>query len=134
MALQFSTSVRDARANAIESVTGSAPLLQIRTGTAPVNCQAPASGALLAQITLPTDWLSEAVNGVKTKVGIWQASATGTGIAGHFRILNNAGSVCHAQGSISMPGEGGEMELDNVNVAVNQQITVELFDFTEANA
>jgi hypothetical protein len=55
--------------------------------------------------------------------GVWQAlSADTSGVAGHYRILD--GSICHQQGSISVPGGGGDMVMTDVNVALGEPITV----------
>jgi len=69
MTIQLSTAVRNAQADAFESTTGTAAKLQIRSGAAPANCAAADSGTLLCEMTLPSDWLSAASSGAKTKSG-----------------------------------------------------------------
>jgi hypothetical protein len=99
MALQYSTAVRNACLDVVESTTGASPTLEIRTGAAPANCAAADSGTLLASMALPADWMNAASGGVKTLLGSWQdSSADGTGSAGHFRIKQ--GATCHLQGSV----------------------------------
>jgi hypothetical protein len=99
MALQYSTAVRNACLDAVESTTGASPTLEIRSGAAPANCAAADSGTLLASMALPADWMNAASGGVKTLLGSWQdSSADGTGSAGHFRIKQ--GATCHLQGSV----------------------------------
>ena len=58
MAIQLSTTVRDARLAAYEATIGTAPLLRMYSGAAPANCAAAATGTLLVEITLPSDWLT----------------------------------------------------------------------------
>jgi hypothetical protein len=72
MALQFSTAVRNARLDAIESTIGTAPILEIRSGSPPANCAAADTGTLLASMTLPSDWMAAASNGSKVKAGTWE--------------------------------------------------------------
>lgn len=134
MALQFSEAVRNGRLDAIETVIGSAPFLDIRTGAQPANCAAADTGVELAHLALPADWMANASGGTKAKAGTWSGNGAADGSAAHFRIKNNADSVCHAQGSITATGGGGDMELNNVSIANSQPITINTFTITDANA
>lgn len=98
MALQFSTAVRNARLDAIETTIGVSPTLEIRTGAAPANAGAADSGTVLATMALPADFMAAAASGAKAIAGTWQdASADAAGTAGHFRIKQ--GATTHIQGS-----------------------------------
>lgn len=135
MAFQFSTTVRNAAADVIETTIGTAPTLEIRTGTVPANCAAADSGTVLATMTLPSDWLTPASGGAKTLSGTWQdpsADAPSQMNAGHFRI--KVGATCHIQGTITATGGGGDMTLDNVSINTGQQITVTAFTITVGGA
>lgn len=133
MAIQFSTTVRNARLDAIETTIGTAPTLEIRTGAPPANCAAADSGTVIATLTLPSDWLAAASGGSKALSGTWQdASADAAGTAGHFRI--KAGATCHIQGTCSATGGGGDMTFDNAVFALSQQINVTSFTLTDANS
>jgi hypothetical protein len=135
LALQLSTTVRNARLDAIETAIGVSPILKIRTGAAPANCAAADSGTVLATMTLPSDWMAAAASGSKSLSGTWQdASADASGTAAHFRIYDSGGTTCHIQGSITATGGGGDMELDNTNIAVGQQVTITTFTLSDANA
>lgn len=134
MALQFATALRDALIAQIETTVGTAPLLQIRTGPPPATPADPDAGTLLVQITLPTDWLSNASNGSVSKLGTWQAAASASGTAGHFRLKNSAGTVTYMQGTVTASGGGGDMTLDNTNIATNQTVTINTFTLTQGNA
>src|SRR5688500_7087221 len=102
MALQLSTTVRNARLDAIETTIGTSPILEIRTGAQPANCAAADSGTLLASMTLPSDWMAAAASGAKALSGTWSdPSANNAGTAAHFRIKDSGGSTCHMQGSVS---------------------------------
>lgn len=138
MALQNSVAVRNAEADARETATGTAPVIRIYSGSVPANCAAAASGTLLAQGTLPSDWLGAASGGVKALAGTWtltgQSGAGAGTAAGYFRILDSAGTTCHWQGTVTASGGGGDMTLDNVSIANAQTVNVTTFTYTSGNA
>ena len=138
MSFQFSPNARNAALDAIEAAIGTAPKLQLRSGALPANTGAADAGNLLVEIALPSDWLETAATGVKTIKGTWTgtgaAAAAGGTNAGHFRIKNTAGTTTHVQGTITITGAGGDMELDNPNIAQNQSVTVTTFTLTAGGA
>lgn len=135
MTMQFGTTVRNARLDAIESTIGTGPTLKIRTGAPPANCAAARSGTVLATIALPSDWMANAASGSKAKSGTWQdASADAAGTAGHFEIIDSGGSTCHIQGTCTATGGGGDMTLDNAVLAAGQEFNVTGFTITDGNA
>jgi hypothetical protein len=137
MALQFSETLRNARINQFESTIGSTPKLSLYGGSMPSACADADSGTLLCEITLPSDWMTAAALGVKSKSGTW----SGTGDAGagvgtnttHFRLRNSAGSIVHCQGNVTATGGGGMMEMDDIEVISGQPVTVTTFTLTEGN-
>jgi hypothetical protein len=134
MALQYSVTVRNAQLDAVETTVGTAPLLRIYSGSAPANCAAAASGTLLAEATLPSDWMAAANSGSKALSGTWQdASANATGTAGHWRLYDSGGTTCHAQGTVTATGGGGDMTLDNTSIASAQSVTITSFTITAGN-
>lgn len=127
--------VRNAQLDAVETTVGTAPLLRIYSGSAPANCAAAASGTLLAEATLPSDWMAAANSGSKALSGTWQdASANATGTAGHWRLYDSGGTTCHAQGTVTATGGGGDMTLDNTSIASGQSVTITSFTITAGNA
>lgn len=135
MALQFSDSVRNARLDAVESTIGTSAILKVRSGSAPASCATADSGTVLATVSLPTDWMAAASGGTKAKSGTWQdASADATGTAGHFRLYASDGTTCHAQGTITATGGGGDLTVSNTSFASGQEFTVTSFTLTEGNA
>jgi len=134
MAVQFSTAVRNAMADQFESTIGTAPKLRILTGTKPTDCASAQTGTLLVEMTLPSDWLTNASNGSKSLSGTWQANATGSGTAGYFRIVDSSGATCHAQGTVTNTGGGGDLELQNTSINSGQQVTITSFTFTMGNS
>lgn len=132
--MQYSITLRNNQLDQIESTLSVSPKLQIRSGAAPANCAAADSGTLLAEITLPSDWMGAAGSGSKAKAGTWSTTGAGAGVAAHFRIKDSAGTTCHVQGAITLTGGGGDMTLDNTNIAVGQTVTVNTFAISAGNA
>jgi hypothetical protein len=135
MALQYSVAVRNARLDVVESTIGTTPILRIRTGAPPADCAASRTGTVLAAATLPSDWMAAASGGTKALSGSWQdAIADAAGTAAHFEIMDSAGSVCHAQGTVTVTGGGGDMTVDSVGFTPGQTFTVTSFTLTAGNA
>ncbi len=132
MALQYSTTVNNARLDAIETAIGTSAILRIRTGSVPANCAAADTGTVLATINLPSDWMAAASSGTKAKSGTWQdASADATGTAAHWRIYDSGGTVCHMQGTYGT--SGADMIGDSTSFTAGQSFTVNTFTITAAN-
>lgn len=135
MTLQLSTAVRNARLDAIETAIGASAILKIRSGAAPANCETADSGTVLATLNLPSDWMAAASSGTKAKSGTWEdTSADAAGTAAHFRLYASDGTTCHAQGTVTATGGGGDMTVDNTSFAAGQSFTVTGFTITEGNA
>lgn len=135
MSLQFSTAVRNGRLDAIETVIGTSAVLKIRTGAPPANPAAADSGTVLATLTLPSDWMGAAAAGAKAKAGTWEdTSADASGTAAHFRLYASDGTTCHAQGTVTATGGGGDMTLDNAVLASGQPFVISTFTITDGNA
>lgn len=121
--------------DAIESAVGTTPILRIRSGAAPAAIGDADSGTVLSTINLPSDWMSAAAAGVKSKLGTWEdASADATGTAGHFRIYAADGTTVHAQGAITNTAGAGPMKLNNTSITAAQPVTVVSFALTAGNA
>jgi hypothetical protein len=134
MSFQFSTTVRNARLDAIETTINTSPILKIRTGAQPGACATADSGTVLATLTLPSDWMAAAASGSKAKSGTWEdTSADAAGTAQHFRIYDSGGSTCHIQGTVTATGNGGDMTVDNTSFAAGQDFTVTGFTLTDGN-
>ncbi|HMN55625.1 MAG TPA: hypothetical protein PKE15_00125 [Ottowia sp.] len=134
MTIQLGTTLRNAMIGQYETTVGTSPKLQIRTGAAPADCAAADSGTLLAELALPSDWMTAATAGAISKNGAWSVAATGAGNGAHYRLKNTAANVCHEQGTVTASGGGGDMTLDNVSIAVGQTVTVTQWDRTQGGA
>lgn len=135
MSLQFSTSVRNAILDQIESTIGVSAVLKIRTGAAPATCATADSGTVLATINCPSDWMAVAASGSKAKSGTWSdSSADNTGTAAHFRLYASDGTTCHMQGTVTITGGGGDMTVDSVSFTAGQSFTITGFTLTAPGA
>lgn len=132
--MQYSTTLRNNQLDQVEVTLSTAPKLQFRSGAAPANCAAADSGTLLAEMSLPSDWMAAASAGSKVKAGTWSVAGSVAGVIGHFRIKDTAGVTCHVQGTVTITGGGGDMTVDNTNAAVGQTITVNTFTINAGNA
>ncbi|WP_439606870.1 hypothetical protein [Hydrogenophaga sp.] len=133
--MQYAVSIRDAQNNAIETDVGVSPIMRVYNGTAPANVAAALSGnTLLAEGTLPSDWMAASSAGVKGKAGTWTLTGqTGasTGTAGtFFRIYASDGTTAKIQGTF---GVGQEAVPDNNNIADGQTVTINTFNITRGN-
>ncbi len=136
MSLQFSTSVRNAMLNSIETAIGTDAVIKIFTGPPPTNCAAANSGTLLASITLATDWASDAASGSKSWSGlpVTDASIDNTGTAGHYRLYASDGTTCHVQGSVTVTGAGGDLTVDSVSFVALQTFNITTWTWTAPGA
>lgn len=128
MALQLSVAVRNARLDAVESTIGASAIARIYS----------AADAVLVEMALPADWMNPASGGTKTKLGSWSGVGTvaaGVGVdATYFQIFDSTGLVLGIKGTITITGGGGDMTLDNDNIAETQVVTVTQFTLTDGNA
>lgn len=135
MSAQYSVAVRNAQLDQLETTIGASAILKIRTGAVPASCATADSGTVLATLNLPADWMAAASGGSKAKSGTWEDLAgDAAGTAGHFRLYASDGTTCHMQGTITATGGGGDMTLDNTNIAVGQAVTISGFTITRGNA
>lgn len=133
--MKYATSIRDAQNEAMETDVGASPIMRVYNGTEPANVAAALSGnTLLAQGTLPSDWMAASSGGVKAKAGTWTLtgqSGAGSGTAGtFFRIFASDGTTAKIQGTF---GVGQEAVPDNNNIANGQTVTVSTFSVTRGN-
>ena len=135
MAIQLSTTVRNAILDAIETAIGTSAVLKIRSGTVPASVATADAGTVLATLNLPSDWLAAASSASKAKAGTWSdTSADATGTAAHFRIYASDGTTAHWQGTVTATGGGGDITLDSASITSGQTVTITSFSIAAANA
>lgn len=136
MALQYSGTLRDNQLNQVETTLSTTPRLRIYTGTPPANCATAASGTLLVDLPLPSDWMGAASGGSKAIAnGPWSATGTvvpGTGTAGYFRLWDSTVTTCHMQGTVATTA--ADMIIDNTSISAGQTVNVTTFTLSAGNA
>lgn len=135
MTVQFSTAVRNALLDIIETTMGTSAKVQLWTGSPPSNCATASSGTKLAEWSLASDWSAAASAGTKS-LSSTPLSTTGlaAGSAGYYRFTDSAGTTCHEQGTVTATGGGGDLTIDNVVIAVSQAIQITGFTKTAPGA
>lgn len=123
MAARWGLAQRNAVLSALYTSIGASPVLVFRTGARPATIDAAESGVALVSCTLPATWRGSATNGSMPKAGVWTGNAVATGTIGHYRLM--VGSVCVEDGTVTVTGGGGDIEVDSVTVAeIGQSVTV----------
>lgn len=131
MAMQFSTTLRTAQMDEIATALGANFTTKIFTGAQPANCAAADSGTELASFTACN--FAAAASGAIALTGVPEAATAGaTGTAAHFRMYN--GATCHAQGSVTATGGGGDMTTANTSIASGQAVNITGFTVTAGGA
>lgn len=133
-----SDAVRNAGLDAKEVAVGTAPILRVYSGSVPAHEGASLGAAvLLAEGTLPSDWMGAAAAGVKAKAGTWTVtgvSGAGAGVDGTFaRIYASDGTTPHYQFTFGEAADTPELVADNKNIANLQVVTISTFSITSGN-
>jgi hypothetical protein len=124
MTLTHATAVRNAQADAVDDA--------VNTGTGTAQFIARASTTVLVAFNLPNPAFAAASGG---DLVLNSTPIAGTGVAAgaadNFLLVDrDAGTVL--SGSISGPGGGGDVEASNINIAVDQDCSLESFTYTAA--
>lgn len=133
--IKYSTVLRNAQVNSIESRVGPNPVLRLCGGAAPASVDTPDGGTSFVKFTLPVDWATTATAGTVGMNGVWQGTALFTGQPTHFRIYASDGITPHIQGTVTGSGGGGIIKLDAVSPTVTQGqlIRISAFSITAGN-
>lgn len=129
MTIQYSATYRDGANDLLTTTLGAGWKIKIRTGAQPATVATASSGTVVATYT-PTATSSS--GGVKVMVSgapiSVAASAANGGSAMHYE-LTTSGDVVHERGSVTATGGGGDLTVDNLNIASGQ--TVQITGFTK---
>jgi hypothetical protein len=129
--MQFSTALRNALLDQIETSVGTAARVRAYTGSAP-GVGNSATGTLLYDITCPSDWMSAASGGSKAKLGTWQdTSADASGTPGYFRIWDSTVTTAYIEGTAAVGS--GELNHD-ASISLGGSVTVSTFTLTAGNS
>lgn len=133
MTIGMSTTLRNARADAITTAAGNGALLRIYNGSQPST--GGATTTLLAELTCGTPFAAGASSGVLTLGSITQdAAANATGTASWFRIVKSDGTTHVMDGTVTATGGGGDLQLITTSITSGQPVQVTSFTITEGNA
>lgn len=129
MALAFSTTLRNARLDAITTAIGTSGLLRIYDGSRPAS--GGAATTLLAELAFSTTAAPGASSGVLTFSSITQdSSANATGTATWFRMVTSGGTFV-VDGSIAT--SGSDLNLTTTSIVTGQPVSVTSCVITEGN-
>jgi hypothetical protein len=107
--------------------------LEIRTGAPPGPGQAPSGTLLWAEDPLPANLFAAASGRSKGLSAVLSDPGDAAGVAGHYRLkaVGDTGAVtqneARQEGTVTITGGGGDMTIDNPNIAVGQIVTVTAF-------
>jgi hypothetical protein len=132
MAEKLNTAMRNRLADSLGDDFNSGKL-RLYTGAQPASGDDAASGTLLVEITLPPDAFAAAASGAAAKSGTWSGTASNTGTAGWFRMLNNAGTRS-IDGAVTATGGGGEIELVSTSITSGQPVEINSFTLNQPGA
>lgn len=131
MAVFWSDTVRNAVLDAWETAIGTSAVVRIRSGSTPADEAAADVGTALASFSLASDWASAASTGTKGLSSLPLSVTAGqTGTATHYRIYASNGTTCHEQGTVTVTGGGGDMEIDNTSITSGQTVRITAFTKT----
>lgn len=135
MAVKWSATVRNAVLDAWESAMGTAVKVRVYSGSAPSAVGDSATGTLLVEYTLASDWASAASSGSKTLSSLpISGTASNSGTAGYYRIYASDGTTCHEQGTVTATGGGGDMTISNTSITSSQSVNITGFTLTAPRA
>lgn len=133
MALQYSTSLRNSRADATATAIGSAGVLRLYTSPRPANVgTAITTQTLLAELTCGSPFAPAASGGVLTANSITQdSSANNTGTAAWFRLFTSGGTAV-VDGDVGVTGS--DLNLNTTSIVSGGPVQVTSAVFTEGGA
>lgn len=120
MAIQYSTTHRTNAMSQLNTDIGTNAQIIIYTGTIPANVGTAPTGTLLVQFAGNATSFGTAAAAVLTANAVAGVNASGTGVAGYFRINTSAGTAV-VQGTVGTSGT--DMIVTNTNIATGQACT-----------
>lgn len=131
MTVGLSTTLRNARADAITTAAGASAKLRIYSGSRPAT--GGTATTLLAELTLNSTFAPAASGGVLTLNAITSdTSADSTGTATWARIVKSDGTTF--VGDFSVGTSGADINLNTVSIVAGATVAVTSFVLTEGNA
>lgn len=138
MATRISNAAAIASVDAVLALinAGGAGTVEIRTGTQPADVSVAATGTLLGTLTCSATAFGGAVDNTGKATATANtvtpdSNADAAGTAGWFRVYSGGGTGI-IDGNITATGGGGDMELDNINIALNDTISINTWTFSQS--
>ena len=138
MATRISNAAAIASVDALLALinVGGAGTVQIRTGTQPADVSVAATGTLLGTLTCSATAFGGAVDNTGKATATANtvtpdSNADAAGTAGWFRVYSGSGTAI-IDGNITATAGGGDMELDNINIALNDTISINTWTFSQS--
>lgn len=126
MAIQLSTTVRNAMGDSITTAAGNASLIRVYSGTIPATVATAITGTLLAELTGGTPWAAGSASGVTTANAITNdSSADNTGTASHFRHWQSNGTTGVQQGTVGT--SGADLNLNTTSIVSGGPVAISSF-------
>jgi hypothetical protein len=130
MALAYSTTLRNAKLDAITTAVGASGFLRIYDGSRPAT--GGSATTLLAELTLNATFAPAASGGVLTLNAITSdTSANATGTATWFRIVTS-GATFVIDGNVGT--SGSDLNLNTTSIVTAATVAVSSFTITAGNA
>lgn len=132
--IKLTTSVRNARLDAITTAIGASGLIKIYTASQPADANTAVSGqTLLGTLTCNATFAPSASGGVLTLNSITQdSSADATGTAAWFRMLKSDATTVIMDGTVGT--SGADLNLNTTSIVTGGPITISSFTITDGNA
>lgn len=132
MTVSASTTLRNARNDAITTALGNGSLINVYSGTRPANVAASITGTLLGTMTGGTPFAPASSAGVLTANTITQdSSADNTGTASHYRHWQSNGTTGVMDGTAATSGQ--DMTLNTTSIVAGGPISCSSYVLTDGN-
>lgn len=124
MAIKFSTATRTAQASALITEAGTGCIIRIYTGSQPANVAAAVTGTLLAELTIAGALGTAASGAVTLGTVTSDSSANAAGAVGWFRIFKSDGTTAVVDGSATVSGGGGDLQLSAASTTLGATVSI----------
>ena len=127
--LKYSTTLKNARLDAITTAAGANAKLSVYSGTQPAACGT--ATTQLVQLPMNATFAPAASGGVLTLNSITTTNASATGTATWMRVWKNDGTTCVMDGDVST--SGAALNLSSTAITSGQPVSVTSFVITAGN-
>jgi hypothetical protein len=137
MALRLPTATRNAKTSAsvgrLDAGTGTGHI-ELRSGSQPADPNTAATGDLLATVNLADPAFGSPASGAAEAQGLpLPFTGVANGEIGWFRAFDSDNNAVF-DGSVTATGGGGDLEVNNTNIAVDQEGSVTALTYTQPEA